>query len=312
LTKPDDPSEFAATYQINHNDLNALINRVSSKLFEARSLRMRPSLDDKILLSWNALAITGLVDASLALDSEKPLKMAEKAIIFLETNLIGNGTAYRSFREKRSETSAFLEDYAFLIQAYTKLYQATFNEHYLTQAKHWCALVIQNFYDTADGYFHFSSSTSEKLIAGKKEVFDNVIPSANSVMARNLLLLSAYFEIREWQEMAMNMITKLSSLITTETAYMANWGMAHLEAVYGFEEIAISGQNYLTVRKKFGKAFLPFAAFAGSDKKSLISLLENREPEDESTMIYVCRNKTCRLPVRAVSDALNEIRSLRT
>ena len=167
---------------------------------------------------------------------------------------------------------------------------------------------MDNFYDTQDGYFNFSSATSEKLISSKKEIFDNVIPSANSMMARNLLLLSNYFEIEAWHDIALNMITKLSNLFSTEPSYMANWGMAFLEAVQGFEEIAISGQNCSTIRKEFGKHFLPFAAFAGSIGKSTLPLLEGREPKDENTFIYVCKNKTCQLPVRAIDDALREIK----
>ena len=317
LTRPNAAGEFAATFQTTETELNPVIERASLKLFEMRSVRIRPGLDDKILLGWNAMMIAGLVDASLALQQEKPLTMAVRAMQFLETHLIENaclpdrqGKAYRSFKGKTSVTGAFLEDYAFLIRAYIKLYQATFNESYLQKATQWCELVMADFYDETDGYFHFSSNQSEKLIARKKEIFDNVIPSGNSVMARNLLLLSAYFEGNQWNAIATNMIAKLSSLISSEPSYMANWGMALLEATHGFEEIVISGKACINIRKEFGKHFLPFAAFAGSDIKSELPLLQGREPKEEATLIYVCKNKTCRLPVKEVSEAMDEINRL--
>jgi uncharacterized protein len=309
LTRPDDEKEFAAAHSLDEVSLKNLIERVSSKLFIKREPRIRPGLDDKILLGWNAMMIAGLVDASLSMSQDKPLVMAKDAMRFLENNLMEGGRAYRSFKAKHSTTEAFLEDYTFLIRAYIKLYQATFDESFLLKAKHWCGFVIDNFFDETDGYFHFSSSTSEKLIAKKKEIFDNVIPSANSMMARNLLLLSDYFDETKWGDIALTMISKLGVLTSSETSYMANWGMAVLEATYGFEEVAISGKDCLKIRKEFGETFSPFAVFAGSDKKSSMPLLVEREPNTDDTLIYVCRNKTCRLPVRSVGEAIEEMKT---
>jgi uncharacterized protein YyaL (SSP411 family) len=311
LTRPDAANEFATAHKVSIEELDALIRNASIKLFAKRSTRIRPGLDDKILLGWNAMMIVGLVDASLAINSEKALTMAINALRFLENKVIENGKIYRSFKEKHSATEGFLEDYAFLIQAYIKLYQATLDEAYLQKAKQWNEYMLLNFYDSTDGYFHFSSKASEKLIARKKEIFDNVIPSGNSVMARNLLLLHTYFEIKEWGEIALNMIAKLAAITSSETAYMANWGMAYLEAVNGFEEIAISGKDFRQLRKDLGQHFLPLTIFAGSDGKSNLPLLEGREPKDQSTLIYVCQNKTCRLPVKQVDEALVEIQKMK-
>lgn len=308
LTKPDSPEEFAAAGHVTEEHVTSIIKAVSQKLFDKRNERPKPGLDDKILLGWNAMTICGLVDAALALDNEKSLSMALRCMQFLEANLIADGTVYRSFKTKQSTTEAFLEDYAFLIKAYLKLYQATFNEAHLQQAKGWCEYVLENFYDTTDGFFHFSSSQAEKLIARKKEIFDNVIPSGNSVMARNLLLLADYFEKQEWQSIADKMVTSLAGLISNEPAYTSSWGMALLETVHGFEEIAIAGKNCLTLRKEFGEHYLPFGAYAGSATTSSLPLLENRAPINTDTLIYVCRNKTCRLPVKTVESAIEEIK----
>jgi uncharacterized protein YyaL (SSP411 family) len=308
LTTPDSMAEFAQAFQTSEEKVRQAITMASQKLFEKRKGRPAPGLDDKILLGWNAMSIAGLVDAAIALRDEQSLTMATKAMTFLEKNLIHNGTAYRSFKNKHSNTEAFLEDYAFLIKAYLKLYQATFDETYLHQAKTWCTYVIANFYDTADGYFHFSSLQAEKLIARKKEVFDNVIPSGNSVMARNLIWLADYFDKLDWLELANKMITPLSALITGEPAYTSNWGMAMLELVQGLDEIAISGPQYKTYRNEFGEHFFPFAAFAGANAKSTLPLLENRSAKVDQTLIYVCKNKACRLPVNTISEALKELR----
>jgi uncharacterized protein len=307
LTKPDSLSEFASTHKLDEKELERIIKNASVKLFTKRKTRSAPGLDDKILLSWNAMAIAGLVDASLALGEERYLESAIKAVHFLEKNMIANGQAHRSFKNKRSTTEAFLEDYAFLIKAYLKLYQATFNEAYLTQAKIWCEYAIENFFDATDGYFNFSSKKAEKLIASKKEIFDNVIPSGNAVMARNLIWLADYLNKPDWHEMALKMVSPLAALISSETAYTSHWGIALLEAVQGLEEIAISGKDCIKIRKEFGAHHLPLAAFAGSISNSELPLLKGREPIDQ-TLIYVCRNRACRLPVNTVERALEELR----
>ena len=126
-------------------------------------------------------------------------------------------------------------------------------------------------------------------------------------MARNLLLLSSFFEKPEWSEIAINMITKLSSITSTNTSYMSNWAMAYLEAAKGFDEVVISGKDCLSFRKDSGKYFLPFSAFAGSDAKSSLPLLIEREPKGDETLIYVCRNKTCSLPLRDLTLAIQQI-----
>ncbi|MEJ0032604.1 MAG: hypothetical protein WDO15_20615 [Bacteroidota bacterium] len=105
---------------------------------------------------------------------------------FIEDKMMNDGKIYRSYKSKRSTTEGFLEDYAFMIQAYVSLYQVTSDESWLTKSKKMCESVVTNFFDESDGYFHYTSSEAEKLIARKKEIFDNVIPASNSVMATNL------------------------------------------------------------------------------------------------------------------------------
>ncbi|HCW07415.1 MAG TPA: thioredoxin domain-containing protein, partial [Cytophagales bacterium] len=166
-----------------------LIISAKKKMFAFREKKPRPSLDDKILTGWNAMTIVGLTDCYKAFGEKDFLDLAQKNISFIEKHLIFNGKVFRSYRDKRSNTEGFLEDYAFLIRAYISLYEVTFDESYLQKAQLWTNYTLENFLDEEDYYFHFSSLSSEQLIAKKKEVFDNVIPSSNAVMARNLFHL---------------------------------------------------------------------------------------------------------------------------
>ena len=283
------------------------LQELKKKLLSVRKKRIRPGLDDKILTGWNAMTIQGLIDAYKAFGDEQFLKLALENISFIENFLIVNGRVSRAFKNKPSETEAFLEDYAYLIQAYTSLYQVTFNEGWLHQAHIWCNYVYEHFYDREDGFFHFSSLSAEQLIAKKKEIFDNVIPASNSVMARNLHSLGLLLDKEEWKDQSIKMTSKLAGLIESEPGYMSHWGILLSEIIHGMSEVVISGEDALNFRHEMHEHFLPFTIFLGTRDKSELSLLKDRDAKPNQTLIYVCQNKTCKLPVNSIESALEQL-----
>jgi uncharacterized protein YyaL (SSP411 family) len=290
---------------------NAHHIELKKKILERRALRIRPGLDDKILTCWNAMMIKGLTDAYKAFGDDQFLVLALKNIAFLETHLIENGIVYRSFKNKHSHTEGFLEDYAFLIQAYIALYQVTFQEVWLRKANTWCNFIVANFHDRKDGYFHFSSKTAEKLIAKKKEIFDNVIPSSNSVMARNLYHLGILGDHQEWKEISTTMIATLASVAESEPGYMSHWAILFAEITKGMAEVVVVGKDAEEIRKEFHAHYFPFALTLGTTTKSNLPLFEGRDAKAGETKIYVCFNKTCGLPVEHIEAALHQLHSMR-
>lgn len=280
---------------------------LKQKLLAARKNRVRPGLDDKILTGWNAMTIIGLTDSYKAFGDVKFLKLAEGAIYFVEKHLIQNGIVYRSFKGKVSPTEGFLEDYAYTISAYIALYEVTFNEDYLRKAKQWTNYTIENFFDGQEGYFLFTSKGSEQLIAQKKEIFDNVIPASNSVMARALYHLGILLDHEEWKAKAVKMVTGLSDIIKSEPGNMSNWGIVKAEITKGMAEIVITGAKAEEFRAEFHKNYTPFALVMGTKTGSTLPLLKDRQPKEGETTIYVCFNKSCKLPVHTVSDALSQL-----
>ena len=283
------------------------LKELKKKLLSVRKKRIRPGLDDKILTGWNAMTIQGLIDAYKAFGDEQFLKLALENISFIENFLIVNGRVSRAFKNKPSEAEAFLEDYAYLIQAYTSLYQVTFNEGWLHKAHIWCNYVYEHFYDREDGFFHFSSLSAEQLIAKKKEIFDNVIPASNSVMARNLHSLGLLLDKEEWKDQSIKMTSKLAGLIESEPGYMSHWGILLSEIIHGMSEVVISGEDALNFRHEMNQHFLPFTISLGTRDKSELSLLKDRDAKPNQTLIYVCQNKTCKLPVNSIESALEQL-----
>ncbi len=308
LKQTDDIKKLLKEHNLTQEQFDRLLKSVKSKLLEVREKRIKPGLDDKVLAGWNAMMITGLLDAYHAFAEPRFLGIAILNIQFIEKNLIDGTKVYRSFKDKRGNTEGFLEDYAYIIQAHIKLYEATFNEQWITKAKATTDYVLENFYDPEESYFFFTSKQSEKLIARKKEIFDNVIPASSGVMVQNLYHLGIILDREDWRKMAMEMTEGISHLISHEPNYMSNWGIVLTEMNVGLAEVVFTGESYLYQKRDFKKTFQPFALLMGAHKTSLLPLLEGKLTEPDKNLIYVCYDKTCKLPVQTVKEAIKQLK----
>lgn len=308
MSMVDYDHDFARRIGIDEKELRQELESAKKLLLKARDKRIRPGLDDKVLTGWNAMTIQGLVDAYLALGEPVFLEMAVANMDFIEAHLIDD-KVYRSHKVKRSNTEGFLEDYGYLIGAYISLYQATFDEKHLSKANHWLEYTNRNFFDDSEGYYHFSSNNSEQLIARKKEIFDNVIPSSNGVMARNLFHLGIILDREEWRSRAASMLLQISHLVEDEPAYMSHWAILYSEMNTQMAEIVLVGKNIDEANLALQRHYLPFALFMGTRTQSELPLLIDKvNPPDKDYTIYVCYNKTCKLPVHSVDEALAQLK----
>jgi uncharacterized protein YyaL (SSP411 family) len=299
--------ELAKSLSTTEENLQNKINSIKQKLLTAREQRIKPGLDDKILTGWNAMMIVGLVDAYHTFGDTKYLSTALKNAAFIQQNLMDGIILYRSFKERRSNIPGFLEDYAYVIQAWIKLYQATFDERWVHEAELLTQHVLNDFFDANEKSFYYSGNQSEKLIARKKEIFDNVIPSSNGIMAQNLYHLGILLDKEEWKTLATQVVEDLSHLIVNEPNYMANWGIVLTEIRHSQAEIAFTGKDALSLKNQFKKQFQPFALVMGSATEGTLPLLKDKLTQNDTSMIYVCYNKTCKLPVTSVEEALQQI-----
>jgi uncharacterized protein YyaL (SSP411 family) len=169
--------------------------------------------------------------------------------------------------------------------------------------------VMARFFDTNEKYFFYTSDEAERLIARKKEIFDNVIPSSNAIMVQNLNLLGTLMDMGEWKEMARTLTASLASLITTEPSYMSQWAMALTGISTGFKEVVLTGAGIEAMRSDLQRHFTPFAVFLGTRGGSDIPLLADKQPIDGRDTIFVCKNKVCQLPVHSPDAALQQIKT---
>ncbi|WP_171596168.1 thioredoxin domain-containing protein [Marinifilum caeruleilacunae] len=303
-----DKDELIAKYGMSQPEFETKLKRCSDLLLEHRERRIRPGLDDKSLTSWNALMIKGYVDAYKALGQKKYLDRAEKAMHFIEANsLKGESHLHRNYKDGVSKINAFLDDYSFTIEAYIVLYQASFKEDYLHKADRLVKQVMKHFSDEKSGMFFYTSDEDPDLIARKMELIDNVIPSSNSSMAKSLYLLGTYLENELYIERAMQMLSNVKDRLVKAPAYHSNWGQLFFWLANSSYEIVIVGENAMKAKKKIESLFLPNVILAGSETKSDMPLLKNRYVPNQTTF-YLCKNRSCKIPVYSVEELLNQLK----
>jgi uncharacterized protein YyaL (SSP411 family) len=306
LHRQQSDADFAAEHDLEPDVLAKLVHSWQKKLLAARAPRVRPGLDDKVLTGWNALMLSGLLAAYRAFGEAELLELALHNAEFLERNLRHGPRLYRTWKNGRATINGFLEDYALVIEAYISLYEATFTESWLREAETLTAYVIENFFDPADQLFYYTDASAEPLIARKKELFDNVIPASNSVMAHNLLRLGRHLEHAQYQAMAAAMLGQVQDLVAKEPQHLTNWASLYVALLRPGAEVAISGPQAEQFRRSLSQHFLPNDIIAGALATSHLPLLEGRAATANTT-IYVCRNRACQLPVHSVAEALAQL-----
>ncbi len=276
-----------------------------------RQDRVRPATDDKILASWNALMLKALIDAYQVFDEDRFLDMAIENAYFIKNKFIGNTSSLllHNYKNKKASITGYLEDYALVIQAFITLYQARCDIQWLTFAKQLADYAIENFYDQTEGLFFFTDKKADALIVRKKEIFDNVIPSSNSIMAKNLQQLGVYFYEQHYGQLAQKMAIQMKRIILQNMEYLAHWGEVYLCLAYPTAEVALIGEDFAYMAHKLGQYYLPNKIVAGTHKRSdQLEMLVDRQEQEGKTLFYVCKDKTCNLPTENITQATKEIK----
>ncbi|MDH3711277.1 MAG: thioredoxin domain-containing protein [Cyclobacteriaceae bacterium] len=298
--------EFAQKHQLDLAWMRNTREIYRDKLREHRESRVRPGLDNKILCGWNGLMIKALSDAYAVFHESRFLELAIKCATFIEKNL--RLPSHQLLRIPRTQKTvpAYLEDYSAIVQAYIGLYQATFNDKWLYSAQNLTSYCLDHFYDEGESLFYYTDNQDQLLIARKKEVFDNVIPASNSIMAQNLWILGTILQRQSYLELSRKMVGKISPLISTDPAFLSNWATVLSFQQGTTAEVVICGEDPLHHRIPLAAHFHPHKILMGSDTISDLPLLHNRMP-DQGTSIFVCYNSTCQLPTENPKIAIEQL-----
>lgn len=307
LTKGPDEA-FAKKNNLAVSELEKKVARAKKLLLKERSNRIRPALDDKIITAWNALMIKGYTDAYNAFGKKEYLAKAIQNANFINKKLKQkDNRLFRNYKNDKASINAFLDDYAFTIEAFINLYQATFDEQWLFQAKELSTYTLAHFYDDKSGMFFYTSDIDPALIARKMEISDNVIPSSNSQMAKNLFVLGHYFADKNYLSMSEKMLNNVKENVINGRQHYANWSILlawHTSPPY---EVAILGKDFESKRKEIAAKCLPNVFLSGGKNEGKLALHEYKLVKGQTT-IYVCQDKVCQKPVVESEEALGMIK----
>lgn len=294
-------AELAEKYGKSPEIVKKIIESAKEKMLLARCQKVPPFKDDKIITSWNAMMAAGLLDAYEALEDPGYLALASNCL----KGLLSQSLKKDQLSRMPGGDEGYLEDYAWLIATLIKAYENTFEINYLHRAKQLTEKVLADFGGEESPFLRFSTASHAKEF-GLYDIHDNIIPSANATMAHNLYLLGHYFEPK-WMNISVKMLkAKQAQMGQYPTGNHAWLRLASL-INQGVLEVAVVGKSYQSALREMQKSYLPNVLFMGTVKEENLELLEHKYISGK-TMIYVCKQKSCRLPVETPRKALVQIR----
>ena len=268
-------------------------------LYEARSKRVWPGLDDKRLTAWNALMISALAEAGAVLGRSDYLEAAGRCADFVLTELRdGEGRLLRTFKDGEAKLTAYLEDHAFLLEALLKLYEASLEARWFDRARALADVLVSRFSDPERGGFFTTASDQEQLIARRKDIGDHPIPSGNSSAALGLLRLSALTGDRDYERQAVGVLRLFAPAARRQPE-----GFGHLLQALDFHlaptrELALVGDRPGELAAVARSGFRPHLVLAGGPEGSESpELMQGRTEVEGRSAAYLCENFNCRMPV---------------
>ncbi|HEX9846721.1 MAG TPA: thioredoxin domain-containing protein [Candidatus Nitrosotenuis sp.] len=304
-------SSVAFHFGITEDKVRQIVSEGEKKLLDARAMRIRPGLDDKVLTSWNALMISAFAKAYRVTDDKSYLAAAESCISFIEKNLITEGQLLRTYKDGKAKIHGYLEDYAYFVNALIDVFEANPQAKYLELATNLANYLVDHFWDAEHNSFYFTADNSEQLIIRPKNNYDLSMPSGNSVAALALLILYH--------------LTQQKSFLEISTKIMESFAIMAAENPFGFgfllntiylylqtpTEITLINTKNKELYDFVTKKFLPetiLVTIQNADQLKQLSkhaFFAGKEFDDSKTAVFVCKNFSCSLPLATIPEIEN-------
>lgn len=288
------------------------LEMIRSELYDVRSRRVPPLLDDKILTDWNSLLMAALASAGAIFDDQKFTDAAIDIENFIHSTMRDNkGTLLHRFREGEAAIEAMADDYAALIWGLIELHQTTHNPEYLDKAVHYQQQFSDKFLDEEHGGFYFTSSETESPMGRQKEIYDGALPSSNSIAALNGFRLSRLTGTTDYEEQSDRILNTFSEVIADNPSAYTFALITKLVSLQNPVEVAVVGNpenpetekilDYLCTLDRFQYSVL---LKSNQTKKKLAEIAPfiDSFPLKDEPAIYVCRNFTCDAPISTLRE----------
>jgi uncharacterized protein YyaL (SSP411 family) len=303
LNVPNEPAAVAARQGMDLDRLHVTVARGRQILYELRSRRVWPGLDDKVLASWNGLMVRALAEAARAFDDETYRRAATAAGEFLFGALVRDGRVLRSYKNGTARVGGYLEDYAALGLAALALYELTFDGRWLTRARQLALAAVEWFWDDDTSAFFDTPRDHEPLVVRPRDVTDNATPSGTSLACELLVRLSELLHDEDMQRRATYVLETLAEPMARHpSAFGHALGVVDI-LVRGAVELAIVGNparaDFRALTRAAAERYVPSLVVAGGPPEAAgdVALLADRPMADGHATAYVCRRYTCDAPV---------------
>jgi uncharacterized protein YyaL (SSP411 family) len=309
LQRALDDSSLAARYSLSPEQVPARLAAASKRLLEARSARVRPGTDDKVLTAWNGLMLASFAEAARVLGNEGYLEVARRNAGFLLSSLRDEAGLHRSWREGRATGQVFLEDYASLVLGLLELYQADFNPRWFAAATELADEMVERFSDPQAGFFD-TPSDDGGLLVRPRDLQDNATPSGNSLACEALLKLAAFSENGTYRDMAERQLRLVSDQALQYPTAFGHWLSAADFALSPVKQVALIGspedqrlrEMLSLLRSEYRPGTLVASASSQPPPPGSPSLLDDRPQVNGMSAAYVCEGFVCRLPVTTIQE----------
>jgi hypothetical protein len=295
--------EFAADVNLDATQLRTILHHNVDKLLKAREKRVRPGLDDKCLTAWNAMMVSGLCSAYLALGKKEFLQKAIAVQAAINKHLLQpDFSLLHTYKAGKASIAGFLDDYAFVLRGLLDLYYASGDDAYLLQGKSMADLVFTLFDDGKEPLFLFKSTSDAPLIAEGKEWQDNVTPSSNAVLAKVLHELGLLLDRADWMQRAGDQLASIRGGMVNYGSAYSHWAQFMLERCFPFHQFVLAGDEALEQFEEYRKGYYPNHILLLKRKGgNSIKFLDGKD-----SGIYVCIDQTCSLPLKKWEEVKKE------
>jgi uncharacterized protein YyaL (SSP411 family) len=304
LWLPEDPEMIIQKEGLPEEMFFSFIEKCKQKLLAVRQGRIKPQLDDKQLLNWNALMNTALSKVYAATGNQLALEMALSNISFVESKFYKQTNWNHTYKNGTSKIEAFLDDHAFLANAYLNLQDVTGDPVYLSKAYKIIEHAIDRFSDEDDIFFFYTESDRSDVIVRKKEVYDGALPSSNAVMADVLLKLGKLYDKRDWISRSAKMLFSLKKAILSYPSSFGYWTCTLSDLHYGVDEVAIVGKDSGNLLEQYLSFYHPNRILQSSEKEENSFPLLAGKPANNEARIYFCKDYSCKQPFTAINDLI--------
>ena len=316
LNVPRDAETVTDELDVTPEHLEEVLQRGKKALLEVRERRVPPARDDKILTAWNGLMLRSFAEAAAVLQREDYRNAAIANATFITRDLQKEGRLLRTYRDGQAKLKGYLEDYSFLADGLMAVYELTFDQRWLDEARRLVDDMVDLFWEEDEEVFYDTGKDHEALLVRPRELFDNAIPSGSSVAAEVLLRMALLTGEEEYRRKATATLHSMGPLLSQYASGMGRWLAALDFYLHQPKEVAIVGslesRETKALLEVVHNLYLPNKVVVGMEEddpmgSNPLPLLRFRTKVQGAPTAYVCENYVCQLPVTDPEDLAQQL-----